>query len=208
MSTGFGTGRRGYTLRGSSRGALLHASEARRVFPPSSRSLPPNGLLLHGWKVRNSKNFQAQSSFSDVASGQRAWGRDCLHCPRPGSEMFAQLCPRGIGTSGGRKDIVSKWISKITQPIPIKAFGVVYSLQKLCHLSYRTNVRWFRGFAKMGNAEILRVVLRVAVIKGMRWTRMGSNALVRDSIPYFHSQSQPQGDEKRRIWNVEESFRY
>ncbi|CAG7728762.1 unnamed protein product, partial [Allacma fusca] len=34
----------------------------------------------------------------------RAWGRECLPCPRPGSEAMTQLCPRGMGSTG-RKDI-------------------------------------------------------------------------------------------------------
>lgn len=34
----------------------------------------------------------------------RAWGRNCIPCPRPGTELFTQLCPRGAG-SNGKKDI-------------------------------------------------------------------------------------------------------
>ncbi|XP_035710508.1 fibrillin-2 isoform X2 [Folsomia candida] len=34
----------------------------------------------------------------------KGWGRDCLPCPRPGSEAMQQLCPRGPG-SIGQKDV-------------------------------------------------------------------------------------------------------
>lgn len=33
----------------------------------------------------------------------KAWGRDCVPCPRVGSEAMQQLCPRGQG-SIGQKD--------------------------------------------------------------------------------------------------------